>query len=459
MSSGGEVKDSTPKRKANVGIADFENIGLLGTGAYAKVYLVKKKDDGKTFAMKMVDKQFITRHDKIQSVMTEKKVMSMLDHPGIVKLTYAFQDKHSLYFVSELASNGELYDHIQQVGKYDLPLARFYTAELVVILEYLHSKRIVHRDLKPENVLISESRHLKLTDFGTAKCVQDSLTDAEIEEEARRSFVGTAEYVSPEVLNDQPAAYTADMWAVGCIVFQMLAGNPPFKGDSEFLTFQKILAREFTFPEDMDEDAKDLIDKLLVIEASGRLGGSPEGYVLLKEHPFFSGIEWETLFEQEPPIMKGGELLGLAAMSTSPSSEDDEEEDEREEIKKEDEDGVEIQESTEDDSAKWEPFLKEGEQIIQKGRVVKRKPPFARTRQLILTDRPRIFYLDENKMQVKGEIPWDEKLRAEVKGEYTFRVYTPGRSHYHIESLTCPSKTWVDQITRIQNNNSYMPNT
>lgn len=147
-----------------------------------------------------------------------------------VRLYCTFQDKERLYFVLTYAKNGEMLQCINKVGSFDLPCTIFYSAELILALEILKRKGIIHRDLKPENILLDEKMHILITDFGSAKIVdentQNESADGEEREQRRRnSFVGTAQYVSPELLQDLPASCASDLWALGCIIFQMIAGK------------------------------------------------------------------------------------------------------------------------------------------------------------------------------------------------------------------------------------------
>jgi 3-phosphoinositide dependent protein kinase-1 len=168
-------------------------------------------------------------------------------------------------------------------------------------------------DLKPENILISAYGHIKVTDFGTAKILPSSPIKVRTNPPSnranarpgrggsRKSFVGTAEYVSPEILRDQSASPASDLWAIGCILFQMLSGKTPFKGASEYLIFQAILKCELSFPDKFDAVARDLVCKLVRLEPGDRLGAGPEGISALKEHPFFDGIDFRTLPQTPVP--------------------------------------------------------------------------------------------------------------------------------------------------------------
>jgi 3-phosphoinositide dependent protein kinase-1 len=161
---------------------------------------------------------------------------------------------------------------------------------------------VIHRDLKPENILLNEHGHIKVTDFGTAK--------DETEEHRTNTFCGTAEFVSPEVLRDLDASRGCDLWALACMVFQMLVGRPFFRAENEYLTFQQILnhpAEDFEYPEGFPAVAQDLIDRILVQDPLERLGAGTDedgnGYAALKSHAFFEGIDWENLGEIQAPYI------------------------------------------------------------------------------------------------------------------------------------------------------------
>ncbi|KAJ9474416.1 Serine/threonine-protein kinase PKH2 [Pseudozyma hubeiensis] len=270
----------------------------------------------KAYAIKVLDKVHILKQNKQKYVAIEKEALSrMIRHPGVVTLFWTFQDRESLYFVLELASNGELLNFIRKRGSFDVESARFYAAMLVDTLEAMHVAGVVHRDVKPENVLLDGKMRIKITDFGSAKIVHPAEETEKVETEVKKeeeegvgrkraaSFVGTAEYVSPELLVEkaQPAGKPADWWAFGCVLFQMLAGRPPFKGVNEYQTLQKVKKREFEFPEGFEEDAKDLIDRVLALDPAERLTAAE-----IKAHRFFGSIDWEKLWEQDVPEIRTG---------------------------------------------------------------------------------------------------------------------------------------------------------
>lgn len=292
----------------------------------------------------MCVKEQIIREKKQKYIKREREVMNvMAGCRGFVTLYCTFQDATGLYFVMTYAKNGDLLPHINKVGKFDKECTQFYAAELLLALENMHKRGVVHRDLKPENVLLDDNKHTLIADFGSAKLLEggvapqetattttttcanggssadsdeSSLGDAEgknprYQRGRKNSFVGTAQYVSPEILKGQPSSAAVDLWAFGCIIYQMVTGLPPFRGGSEYLIFQSILKQQLSFPDGFDAQAKDLVEKLLVLEPSARIGAKDRNrYDSIRSHPFFEGIDWEHLHEQEPPKMYPHDATG-----------------------------------------------------------------------------------------------------------------------------------------------------
>eukprot|EP00775_Hariotina_reticulata_P004840 gene4840-5087_t len=284
--------------KLQISVSDFEIMQRLGDGSFSTVVLGKYKGDGCTYAVKIVNKSLVLRNKMADYIRNERNTLDRLHHPGIAALQFTFQDPDSLYLGLEYCPHGELYQQLQERGPLPLADAVQYAAEIVDILSYLRSAEVIHRDLKPENLLLDSQGHLKLIDFGSAKAM--FLPSSRLSGNHRAtSFVGTAEYVSPEVLNNAGISYSCDLWAMGCIIYQMLAGRPPFKGGSEYLTFQLITSRSLTFPEDFPAAARDLVEQLLQLEPSHRLGHTDIAEV--QRHPFFAGIDWSGVREAPAP--------------------------------------------------------------------------------------------------------------------------------------------------------------
>ncbi|KAI8873580.1 Pkinase-domain-containing protein, partial [Ramicandelaber brevisporus] len=292
---------------------DFVFGRSLGEGSFSTVVEGFEPLTNKYFAVKILDKQHLMRENKTATAITEKDALHRLHrHPFIVKLHYTFQDASSLYFVIDLATNGELLGFIRKHGSLSERAARFYTAELIDALEYMHAKGVIHRDVKPENCLLAQNMHLKITDFGSAKLITSKDGEGMQRRQRASSFVGTAEYVSPELLSNKPVDKECDFWAVGCILFQMISGKPPFKGSTEYLTFQKVMKLDYSFPENFPQEARSLIEKLLVLEPSERLGHVNEDDI--RQHVFFTSLDatdkdrftWTELHNQIPPPMESG---------------------------------------------------------------------------------------------------------------------------------------------------------
>ncbi|KAJ8968076.1 hypothetical protein NQ317_010765 [Molorchus minor] len=227
-----ESDDSPVEEVRKRSASDYIFGKVLGEGSFSTVYLAKDVHSNKEYAIKVLEKAHIIREKKTEYVMREKEVLRILGNSCqyFVRLYWTFQDSERLYFVLTYAKNGELLKQIDKHGCFNIECTRYYTAELVLALEYLHSKGIVHRDLKPENVLFDENWHILITDFGSAKIVKeetekcDNDSDSDSSSHKRRtSFVGTAQFVSPEMLTDTSSSYASDLWALGCIVYQMVS--------------------------------------------------------------------------------------------------------------------------------------------------------------------------------------------------------------------------------------------
>ncbi len=324
-------------------ISDFHIISSLGHGSYSDVCLAKFSPEEafpglapaegapELYALKIVDKHLAVKHDIVDQVFLERRLHEKLnDEVCVARLWFTFKDEANLYFGLEPCLHGELYDAIE--AGLELSEAVFYAAEVVLMLDALRQHKVVHRDLKPENILLGTNGHLKLVDLGSALWLGDDDPEAKRRAEKKRSaLVGTADYVAPEVLehrDDTKLGYGVDLWAFGVILYQMLVREPPFRGLSEYLTFENVLKNEPDLSRiasegrgrgrDGDEDehggsekdgdgeedgnfalARDLVGRLLESDPDKRIGLTSIDE--LRGHALFRNINWSTIYDQTRP--------------------------------------------------------------------------------------------------------------------------------------------------------------
>lgn len=280
---------------------DFEPLMCLGKGSYGTVLLVRQRATGRLFAQKQFKKASITVHKKlIEQTKTERTILESVNrHPFIVNLYYAFQDHEKLYLILEYAQGGELFHHLAAERMFSEDVTAFYMAEMVLALDHLHrTVGVIYRDLKPENCLLDAEGHLLLTDFGLSKVSLD-------EDNPCRSFLGTVEYMAPEVVQGIDYGAAVDWWSLGALGVDLLTGNPPFTGNNNAKIQEKIVKQKLVLPYYMSADAKDLLTRLLRKEPKKRLGyNMPKDLQIIKSHRFFRKIDWKKLEarELEPPI-------------------------------------------------------------------------------------------------------------------------------------------------------------
>lgn len=292
---------------------DFTAVKVLGKGAYGKVHLVQDKTSKKLFAQKQLRKPVINileeqvdTHTKlVERTISERKILTNITHhPNIVKLFYALQDADKFYLILEYIPGGELFHHLTSnnslgnVFKEDD--VAFYAAQMALGLRHLHKLGIVYRDLKPENCLLNSSGHLVLTDFGLSKTIGNS------PEDSCTSIIGTPEYMAPEILKGDKYDYSVDWWSLGCVIYDMMTGKPPFTGNSHKAIQDKIIKNKLKMPFYFSMDAKDLLNKLLNKNPAKRFPVD-EKWELFENHRFFRKLNWKALEKQDdscnPPII------------------------------------------------------------------------------------------------------------------------------------------------------------
>ncbi|XP_078543570.1 rho-associated protein kinase 1 [Lissotriton helveticus] len=297
-------KDTISKiRDLRMKAEDYEVVKVIGRGAFGEVQLVRHKATKKVYAMKLLSKLEMIKRSDSAFFWEERDIMAFANSPWVVQLFYAFQDDRYLYMVMEYMPGGDL---VNLMSNYDVPekWARFYTAEVVLALDAIHSMGFIHRDVKPDNMLLDKSGHLKLADFGTCmKMNKEGMVRCD-------TAVGTPDYISPEVLKSQGGdgyyGRECDWWSVGVFLYEMLVGDTPFYADSLVGTYSKIMNHKnsLTFPDDSDisKDAKNLICAFLM-DREVRLGRN--GVEEIKRHLFFKNDQWswDSLRDTVAPVV------------------------------------------------------------------------------------------------------------------------------------------------------------
>ncbi|KNE66935.1 AGC/MAST protein kinase [Allomyces macrogynus ATCC 38327] len=341
-------------------IDDFEFISFISRGAYGRVQLARKKGTGDLFAIKTMSKDHVMAKNMTTQILAERQALALANTPFVVKMYYALSTPTELILVMEFMIGGDLSSLLVACGgAFDEDSARFYTAEMVVALEYLHSMGITHRDVKPDNVLIDATGHIKLTDFGLAKIsVQNqdlnvpgpdgphkslgrgrtfargrgghhavppsplppqtptsgalstsalysldpatTPTGVTHPPETHSRAQGTPDYMAPELLLGTGHDTGVDYWSLGVCLFEFLCGYPPFNADSPEEIFQNILRHDIDWSgaDDLSPEARDLIERLLEPNPAKRFHAKH-----IKAHAFFHGIDWANLRSTEAPFI------------------------------------------------------------------------------------------------------------------------------------------------------------
>nr|AML78339.1 putative LOV domain-containing protein [Mollugo verticillata] len=310
-----------------IGLKHFRPVRPLGAGDTGSVHLVELCGTGEYFAMKAMDKTAMLNRNKVHRACAEREILDMLDHPFLPALYASFQTKTHICLITDYCPGGELFLLLDRqptkVLKEDA--ARFYAAEVIIALEYLHCQGIIYRDLKPENILIQDNGHVSLTDFDLS-CLtscKPQLLVPEIRDKKRQhktqqapvflaepmrasnSFVGTEEYIAPEIITGAGHTSAVDWWALGILLYEMLYGYTPFRGKTRQKTFTNILQKNVKFPttKQVTLQAKQLMYQLLQKDPKSRLGAC-EGANEIKRHPFFRGINWALVRCMKPPELE-----------------------------------------------------------------------------------------------------------------------------------------------------------
>ena len=475
------------KSKNNYTKDDFEVVTFSGKGAYGtvlQVYLINDPNK-KIYAIKKLDINSLFSVNRLYQAYLENDILNELDSPYIVKIYGAFEADGKIHLIMDYLANGDLSYFIKANFPLKDEIIRFYSAEIVLFLEYMQKMRLIHRDLKPQNIMIDEKGHLKVIDFGTVRKLgyyydkremkfkeekvferidsedikgvknivnpdvedvdEDDLDDEDEEDEdddeeneendinisekkkkriqkvrVKRSmtFVGTAEYISPEVIGDRPAEFGTDIWAFGVMLYQMYYNSTPFKAITTYLTFRNIEKPQISFPDDkIPEPAKDLILKILVADPKKRLGGGDPGteydITHLKKHAFFKKIKWNNLHNTTPPGIKEYKFYECKKKSIYK--------------KQNKENDINDVYKVFDDTSKEK---NKNVKIIKEGYIRKKSTWFHyEKRYIILDSSPRIILKATNDEKYYREIPLSKKCKITLVENNCFDLKAPDKTH------------------------------
>uniref|UniRef100_A0A5S6R063 cGMP-dependent protein kinase n=1 Tax=Trichuris muris TaxID=70415 RepID=A0A5S6R063_TRIMR len=298
---GKATKVELDKEMVDLEISHLRSVATLGVGGFGRVELVFLiKDPTKTYALKAMKKKHIIDTRQQEHIFNERNLMFEFRSPYVVRLYRTFRDKKYVYMLLEACLGGELWTLLRDRGHFDEATARFFVACVIEGLEYLHKRLVIYRDLKPENCLLDATGHLKIVDFGFAKRLQPG--------RKTWTFCGTPEYVAPEIILNKGHDHSADFWALGIFICELLMGRPPFQASDPMKTYTLILkgVDALDIPNRrIGKTATSLVKKLCRDNPAERLGCQSGGFDDLRKHRWFSGFDWEGLRNRllPPPIV------------------------------------------------------------------------------------------------------------------------------------------------------------
>jgi len=276
----------------NVGPDSFTLIERLGKGSFGEVFQVKHKTTEEVYAMKILRKSKVMSGNLLRYTLTERNVLSYINHPYIVSLHYAFHTHSYLVLLLQYCPGGNLQNLIEKEKKLQDPLAKMFTAEILLALIHLHERKIVFRDLKPDNVVLDEIGHSMLTDFGLSK-------EGVSQMHGTKSFCGSIAFIAPEILQRQGHRHTVDIYGLGVLLFDMLTGMPPFYHPDREKLYYNIKHARLGVPRWVSTPASELIYALMERDPSKRLGADDTNDV--KKHNYFADTDFDALMKREVP--------------------------------------------------------------------------------------------------------------------------------------------------------------
>ncbi|KAM6430867.1 serine/threonine-protein kinase N3 isoform 1-T1 [Liasis olivaceus] len=287
-------------RRRTLQLEDFCCLAVLGRGHFGKVLLARHKATKKLFAIKALKKHEIISRDDLDSLNCEKRIFEVINssgHPFLVNMFACFQSPSHVCFLMDYAPGGDLMMHICS-NNFSEDATRFYSACVVLGLQFLHEKAIIYRDLKMDNLLLDAEGFVKIGDFGLCK---EGIGFGD----RTSTFCGTPEFLAPEILMDPSYTRAVDWWGLGVLIFEMLVGESPFPGDTEEEIFDSIVSEEVRFPRFLSASSTSLMRKLLQKCPERRLGAGAEDAEEIKTQPFFKEMDWGALFARKlrPPLV------------------------------------------------------------------------------------------------------------------------------------------------------------
>lgn len=267
-----------------LGQRDFDFIKIIGTGSFGKVFLARLNNSNKLFAIKRLDKQLLKSNRQLDNIYKEAKILKETSScPFIVKFFNLIETDVDLFLTMEYVKGGELFYYMKKYIKFSVETVKFFICEIIISLKFMHDRGILYRDLKPENILINCDGHTKLADFGFATKMDQNTF----------ALCGTPEYIAPEKLLGMGDTRETDYWSLGCLIYEMLCGYPPFYSKTTDGIYRKILNEPVVYTNDISGSLKDLICGLLAKERHDRLGYG--GIHEIMSHPFFKGVNWRDV--------------------------------------------------------------------------------------------------------------------------------------------------------------------